>query len=54
LTKLPDGFDECPSLVFINLLGSDNIVLSPKQLEYLEQDRDEYGKIEEPYFWTPK
>jgi hypothetical protein len=54
LTKLPDGFDQCPNLVFINLKGSDNIVISPEQLEYLEQDKDEDGRIEEPYFWTPK
>jgi hypothetical protein len=53
LTKLPDGFDKCPNLVFINIKGSDNIVISPKQLEYLEKDRDEDGKIEE-HFWVPK
>jgi hypothetical protein len=54
LTKLPNGFDQCPNLVFINLKGSDNVVISPEQLEYLEQDKDEDGRIEEPYFWTPK
>lgn len=53
LKKIPDGLEKCP-LVFINLMGSDNIVLSPQQLEHFEQDRDERGNIEEPYFWTPK
>lgn len=54
LNKLPSGLEECPNIVFINLMGSDNIVLSPKDLEHFEQDRDENGRVEEPYFWTPK
>jgi hypothetical protein len=40
--------------VFVNLKGSENIVVSPEQHEYLEQDKDENGVVENPYFWTPK
>jgi hypothetical protein len=105
LTKLPDGFDQCPNLVFINLKGTlvdlgqeltEMIDKTKKELEFerqynrtesiaklenelnklnkmydakygsgapmwlraflehFEQDKDEDGRIEEPYFWTPK
>jgi len=54
LKTLPNGLDECPELVFVNLKGSENIVVSPEQHEYLEQDKDENGVVENPYFWTPK
>lgn len=46
LKSIPNGLEKCP-IVFINLMGSDNVVLTPEQLEYFEVD-------DEPYFYTKK
>ena len=54
LTKLPSGVEDCPFIVFISLTGSENVVLSPEQLDVFEQEKDDYGRIEDPNFWVPK